>query len=89
MQGILYFSPILTRNGLHRQLFMKTHYLCRNDPPAVLKLLHAYVLDGFRDFIAHSTGIGTRPKIKFTRLLKYSLYFYYSPRSQHHTNPKL
>ena len=37
-------SPILIRNGMHRQLFSKTHYLCRNDPPALLKLLHACVL---------------------------------------------
>jgi len=72
VQGILYFSSILIRDGMHRQPFRKTHYLCRNDPPAVVKLLHAYVLvhtyilDGFRDFITHSTGIGTCPKIKFT-----------------------
>jgi len=57
---------------MHRQLFSKTHWLCRNDPAAVLKLLHAYVLvhtyilDGFRDFITHSTDIETCPKVKFT-----------------------
>jgi hypothetical protein len=66
---------------MHRQLFSKSHYLCRNDPPAV-QLLHAYVLvhtGWIPQFYYALYRHRNMPKNKIYGLVKYSLYFNYSP----------